>query len=279
MAKKTKIGIIGYGNMGSAIAKGIASKYEVFIFDKEAGKTKNIAKVKVAKSIFSLVDNVDAIILAVKPQDFDAVLDEIKNSIDKKLVISIAAGKSTKDMEGVLGKVRVIRVMPNLPAKIGKGMSCLCKGKFATKADLIFAKKIFNFIGKTLILKERMIDAATASSGSGPGFESQIVSGQTLDEARRIAQEELMPLLRDTCIRMGFSHDEAQLLATATTTGTITMWNTIMPEDLVRQVASKGGTTEAGLKKLKGKTLQNRKKFFPDAIWAALKRAKELSRR
>ncbi|MFA5271007.1 MAG: pyrroline-5-carboxylate reductase [Candidatus Omnitrophota bacterium] len=275
MKKMTKVGIIGCGNMGSAIVKGISSKYQVFIFDKEAGKTKNIAKAKVTKSIFDLVSSADVVILAVKPQDFESVLSEIKDCIDGKLVISIAAGISTGYIEKVLGKVRIIRVMPNLPAKIGKGMSCLSKGKFASNSDLLFAKKIFNFIGKTLFLNdENMIDAATASSGSGPGFLSKGVSGKSLKEAKKIAQSEFMPLMLDTCIEMGFTRNQAQLLTTATTTGTIALWETtkILPEDLAKQVASKGGTTEAGLKKLKGKM-----KFLPNAMKAALKRAKELS--
>jgi len=279
--KKSKIGIIGCGNMGSAIARRIASKYEVFIFDKETVKTKNIAKVKVTKSIFDLLNNVDVIILAIKPQDFDTVLKEIKGYVNGKLVISIAAGKRTRDIEKVLGKIRVIRVMPNLPAKIGKGISCLAKGKFANKSDLNFAKKIFNFIGKTLILKEKMINAATAISGSGPGFLGKIISGENLKRVKKVVQAESIPLMLNAGMGIGFKQDQAKVLATTTTHGTIVLLETtkLSPRNLVKQVASKGGTTEAGLKKLKGKKLKDKIKFLPDAIKAALKRAKELSRR
>ncbi|MCK9573203.1 MAG: pyrroline-5-carboxylate reductase [Candidatus Omnitrophica bacterium] len=276
MTKNTKIGIIGYGNMGAAIARGISSKYQVFVFDKEASKTKNIVKVKTVKSIFSLLDNVDALILAVKPQDFNDVLAEIKNNIDDKLIISIAAGRPTRGIEKILGKVRVVRVMPNLPAKIGKGMSCLCKGKFANNSDLKFAKKIFDFIGDTLVLNENMMDAATADSGSGPGFICQLVSGKSLKEAKKIAQIELVPLMLDAGMDIGFKRGQAELLAVATTAGTMALLekSNISAENLLKQVASKGGTTEAGLKVLKGN-----KKFLSKAFKAALKRAKELSRR
>jgi pyrroline-5-carboxylate reductase len=276
MAKKVKIGIIGCGNMGSAIASRISSKYQVFVFDKDTHKTKKIVNVKVAKSVFDLINNIDAIILAVKPQDFDEVLNEIRENINNKLIISIVAGKETKHIEKVLGKVRVIRVMPNLPAKIGRGMSCLAKGRFAGKADLIFAKKIFDFIGDTLILKESMINATTADSGSGPGFLFSLVSGKTLKEAKKFARTDFIPALINAGIDIGFRPQEAQLLAKATATGSLVLLEEsgLSAEDLVKQVASKGGTTEAGLKKLKGNI-----KFLSKAVKAALKRAKELSRR
>jgi len=285
MTKKKKIGIIGYGNMGLAIAKGIGSKYKVFIFDKDAAKTKKVAKTKATKSIFDLVNNTDVIILAVKPQDFDAVLNEFKHychfqptrlEMGEKMIISIAAGISTRYIEKILGKVRVIRVMPNLPAKIGKGMSCLAKGKFASKTDLIFAKRIFDFIGSTLILKESMINAATADSGSGPGFLFSLVSGKSLKEAKKFARTDFVPALTSAGVDIGFRFQEAQLLAKATAMGSLALLEEsgLLAEDLVKQVASKGGTTEAGLKKLKRNI-----KFLSRAVEAALKRAKELSRR
>ncbi|MFA5008860.1 MAG: pyrroline-5-carboxylate reductase [Candidatus Omnitrophota bacterium] len=276
MTKKAKIGIIGCGNMGSAIAKGISSKYQVFVFDKDTGKTKNIAKVKVAKSISDLINAVGVVILAVKPQDFDSVLNKIRDYVNKKLVISIAAGISTKYIEKVLGRARVIRVMPNLPAKIGKGMSCLSKGKFASKTDLNFAEKIFGFIGNTLVLKESMMNAATADSGSGPGFLFSLISGKSLKEAREFARTDFIPRLLNAGVDVGFKPQEAQLLATATTAGSLVLLgkSNLSAEDLVKRVASKGGTTEAGLKELKGNV-----KNLPKAVKAALKRAKELSRR
>lgn len=275
MAKKTKIGIIGYGNMGSAIAKRIAPRYEVFIFDKDSRKTKNIAKAKVAKSIFDLVNNVDVVILAIKPQDFDEVLNEIKSYINEKLVISIAAGKRTGDIEKVLGKIRVVRVMPNLPAKIGKGMSCLCKGKFAKPNDLKFTRKIFDLLGETLILDENMMDKATAVSGSGPGFWCAYVENQPKNQWKQNSYDFFIPELSIVAEEEGFTKKQANMLAKSTALGSLATVESldIPPAQLKKQIASKGGTTEAGLKKF----LKGNLKFLSKAVKAAFKRAKELS--
>lgn len=272
--KKSKIGIIGCGNMGSVIAKRIASKYEVFIFDKEAGKTKNIAKGKVAKSISDLLNNVNVIILAVKPQDFDVVLNEIKNNIDDKLVISIAAGKTTKDIEKKLGRAKVIRTMPNLLIRVGKGVTALCKGEFATNNDLNFARQIFNCLGVTLVLEENMMNAVTAISGSGPGFQFALLSKEDKDSWEDFTKNQFIPALTASAEASGFSKQQSELLAKYTGEGGLVLLRESKesPNTLCIQVTSKKGTTEAGLKKLKGKI-----KFLPNAVKTAINRAKQLS--
>ena len=276
--KKNKIiiGIIGYGNMGKAIVERISPIFNVIIFDKDKVKSSNVSSIAIADSAVNLIAVTDVVIIAVKPQDFGDVLGEIKNSIDSKLIISIAAGITTKYIEKVLGKVRVIRVMPNLPAKIGKGMSCLCKGKFAITADLKFAKKILNLLGETLILDESMMDKATAVSGSGPGFLYSLISGKSLEEAKKCAKRDFLHSLVIVSSAIGFTPMQARVLAKTTTLGSIEFLEKsgLLADDLLKQVASKGGTTEAGLKELKGNI-----KFLPKAIKAAVKRAKELSRK
>jgi len=273
--KKT-IGIIGYGNMGKAIAERIKPAFNTAIFEKNTSKIKNVPDVFVASCLADLIKYADIVILAVKPQDFNEVLNEIKDSIDDKLVISIAAGKSTRDIEKILGRVRVVRVMPNLPAKIGKGMSCLCKGKFAKPNDLSFAEKIFDLLGETLILKEDMMNAATAVSGSGPGFLYGLLAGKNHKEVKKYAQSEFLPVFAHTASTIGFNQMQAKKITKATISGSIKFLEVCgsSAEELVKQVASKGGTTEAGLKELKGNV-----KNLPKAIKAAVKKAKELSRR
>jgi pyrroline-5-carboxylate reductase len=273
---KKVIGIIGYGNMGKAIAERIKPAFNAAIFEKDVFKVKNASGVFVASCLSDLAKHADVVILAVKPQDFSEILKEIKNYIDDKLIISIAAGIPTKYIEKVLGKVRVIRVMPNLPAKIGKGMSCLCKGKFAKPSDLKFAKKIFDLLGETLILDENMMDKATATSGSGPGFLYSLISRKSLKEAKEYAKNEFFPVFATTTGTLRFTKLQARKIAKVTTSGSIEFLEKtgLSAEDLAKQVASRGGTTEAGLKELKGNV-----KFLPKAVKAALKRAKELSRR
>jgi len=260
--------------MGSAIAERIKNKYRVYVFDKDAQKTKNARGLRIVYNTKQLALKSDIIIFAIKPQDFDSVLQETKDYVDNKLIISIAAGVETLDIEKVLKNARVIRVMPNLPAKVGEGMICLCKGRYAKKSDLIFAKQLFKNLGKTMILKENMMDESTAISGSGPGYLYDIGEGKTLREIKVIAPS-FAATLTSAASGIGFSPAEAKILAVNTTHGSITYLEKtkISPTEAKKQVASKRGTTEAGLKALKHK-IGNLTK----AVQAALKRAKQLSK-
>lgn len=270
-----RLGIIGCGNMGSAIAERVRLKYDVWVFDKDKDRTNVLSGVNTACSIIELYDEVNIIIFAVKPQDFADVLSQAKNYIKNKLVISIAAGITTKRIEECLGDVRVIRVMPNMPAKIGMGMSCLCRGKFASEKDLLLAKQLFDNLGQTLALGEEMMDAATAISGSGPGYFYDLIEGKDIKEIREFSRGVFVPALYEAAIGLGFNPAQAEKLANATTCGSLTVLEelNIAPAELKKQVISKGGTTEAGLAVLhQGGSLR-------EAAEAALKRAKELSRK
>ena len=271
---KKIIGMIGCGNMGSAICQRLKDTYDLSVFDKDANKTDRLTDINVASNIADLVKKSDAIIFAVKPQDFDSLLEEIKDYIKEKLIISIAAGITTNYIEKKISNVRVIRVMPNMPAKIGKGMSCLCKGKVATEEDLNFTKQLFANLGETLILNEDMMDAATAISGSGPGYLYYLSENKSMDEIKKFANEVFISSLRASAESIGFSLKQADILARTTVLGGIALieQTKLAPSELKKQIASKGGTTEAGLEVLhKGGSLK-------DAVRAALKRAKELSR-
>ncbi|MFC1703651.1 pyrroline-5-carboxylate reductase family protein [Candidatus Omnitrophota bacterium] len=271
------VGILGFGNMGRAISESIKNNYGVFAFDKEKDKTRNVSGVKIALDVETLVAESEAIILAVKPQDFDDLLAILKNAkqIDKKLIISIAAGITTTYIGTYLGSARVVRVMPNLPIKVNKGISCICKGAQATDDDLDFTKGIFANLGETLALDEAMMDAATAISGSGPGYFCEVVKDKNNAEIKQYAIEVFIPQLVEAAGSVGFDPKQASLLAETTTHGTIALLNQerLSAEELKQRVASKGGTTEAALEILSGGG------NLKDAVKAALKRAQELSRR
>lgn len=272
---RNKIGIIGYGNMGSAIGGRLKAKYEVWVFDKDKDKTERLSGINVADNTKDLINKVDAIILAVKPRDFDALLSEIKMSVNDKLVISIAAGISTFYIEKILGNIRVIRVMPNLPARIGKGVSCLCKGRFATAKDLKSGIKLFKFLGTTFIFREDMMNAVTAISGSGPGFWGYAVENKPEEEWKEYSKNVFIPKFSKAAEGLGFSGRDAKKLASVTTWASLVTVQVshISPSELKRQVASKGGTTEAGLEVLeKGGSLD-------EAVRAAARRAKILSKK
>jgi pyrroline-5-carboxylate reductase len=273
---RKKIGIIGYGEMGSAIAERVKSGYSIYVFDKDKNKTAGLSGLKVAEDIQNLIKNADVVILAIKPQDFDSLLDEIKSCVKGKLLISIAAGIETSYIEKYLGNARVIRTMPNLPARINQGMTCLFKGEYASNGDLNFAEGIFNNLGKTLVLdNENMINAATAVSGSGPGFFCSLVEGKTEKEMMDFANNIFKPRLEQAAKENGFNDKEAYILASATTAGTLALVakSNIPVQALCKQVTSPGGTTEAGLKEL-----QKKAENLSNAVIAAKRRAEELSK-
>ncbi|MBU2541012.1 MAG: pyrroline-5-carboxylate reductase [Candidatus Omnitrophica bacterium] len=270
------IGIIGFGNMGSAIAEQLKDKYQIFVFDKDENKTRDLSSIYVSRDIDSLLARVDTVILAVKPQDFDALVSKIKDLLANKLVVSIAAGISTEYIQKELGKVRIIRSMPNLPAKIGRGMICICRGQYATGNDLKFARELFLNLGTILEVDESMMDSATAISGSGPGFLYAFLENREKSQWPDFLKEKFIPKLSESALKAGFRQEEAKILANHTACGSLALLEQtgLGPQDLRMQVTSKGGTTEAGLKKLDVNNVES----LLAACEAALLKVKSLSR-
>ena len=271
--KKKKIGIIGCGNMGEAIlAQSVKRKAQNFIvFEKDKLNQAfvcRIYRVKAAKNIIDLVRRSDVLIIAVKPQDIDVVLKQIRQGIDiwkksKILIISIAAGIETGYIENkISSKVKVVRAMPNMPGVIGEGITALTKGYYATNGDLRLAEKIFQSLGTTIeIRKEGLIDVVTALSGSGPAYIFFIINA-ILTAAKGLDLDK----------------KSANQLIYHTIVGAMNLYkeNNFDAAKLISQVASKGGTTEAALKVFRDNKLN---KILWDGIFAAHMRAKELSRR
>lgn len=272
---RKKIGIIGFGNMGQAIAERISLKYGVWVFEKDAAKTKGLTGMAVASDISQLLKQSQAIILAIKPQDFEPVLVEIKDKLQDKLVISIAAGITTEYIQKVLGKVRVVRVMPNLAVKVGQSTTSICRGVFATGGDIKFVARLFKNLGTVFIFPEEMMDAATAIAGSGPGFWCDLVKDKPKDEWENYSREHFIPDLSLAAENVGFSKKEAGLFARLTTLGTLATVEAlgIAPEVLKEKITSKGGTTQAGLE-----VLHNTGSLI-EAAKAAVLRSKELSKK
>jgi len=265
MKSKLTIGIIGGGNMGSAIAAGIKARYNVAVCEMDPKRRrllKSKFSVKVA-GFADLVKNCRVLILAVKPQDFEGVLSALKTygGGADKLIISIAAGMTTKYIEKRLGqKVRVIRMMPNLPAQVQKGITAICRGRFASVADLKLAQKIFQGIGETVVIQEKMMDAVTAVSGSGPAYVFLFI-------------ECFMKAARS----LGFDEATSQRLVMQTIEGSLSLMKERKEgADVLRErVTSKGGTTFAALEIFRKNGYP---KIFQKALQSAKKRAKELSR-
>jgi pyrroline-5-carboxylate reductase len=272
-----EIGIIGFGTMGAGLAGRLQAKYKISVFEKFEQKVKDAAAVTAAASIGQLMERCEVIIIAVKPQDIDDVLEQIKAHLRVHLLVSIAAGIPTQYIEKRIGsRVRVVRVMPNLAVKVGRGMSVLCKGAFAMNVDLAFTQNLFSHTGKTLVIDEKMMDTATAVSGSGPGFLFELLKDMPREQWKEFGNQVFTPRLYQIAQKTGFDAQQAWALAEATVDGSLALIEQTKqsPELLRIKVSSKGGTTEAGLK-----ALSSRMENLEAAVEAARQRAQELVRK
>ena len=262
-----KLGVIGCGKMGSALVKGAISKGaiesgEVLVFDTFEESAERLSKeigVKIANNSNDLVKNSDAVLLCVKPQDIISLtecLDKDRNGI---LFISIAAGVKIQDLEkSLLDKDRVIRVMPNTPAMIGKGASAQSRGSNATESDIQFVKNLLNAVGIALEVPEKQLDAVTGLSGSGPAYIYTVIEA-----------------MADGGVLVGLPKDQALMLAAQTVSGAAEMIinSKEHPATLRDQVSSPGGTTIAGLAAIESGKLRS---TLIEAVKAATERSKEL---
>mgnify|MGYP001766281773 CR=1 FL=1 len=263
--------------MGQAIAERINTRYEVCVFEKDRAKTKGLIGITVAADIGQLLKVSRVVILAIKPQDFDLVLEQIKGNLKDKLVISIAAGITTDYIQKILGKARVVRVMPNLAAKVGQSTTTICKGAYAKAGDLKFAGALFEVLGAVFLLAEEMMDAATAISGSGPAYifyDMEIHRRDPLQISEEIKQEYIRQL-KEAALAVGFDPQTAQDLAISTTVSSISLaaQRLATPEQLRRMVTSPGGTTEAALQVIFAKGP------WSEAAKAAKERAAQLAKK
>jgi pyrroline-5-carboxylate reductase len=266
-----KLGFVGGGNMAEALARGLVDNSvfkpaDLIVSDVDATRRKKIARLRIAVTPDNLevVKQANAILIAVKPQQIDQVLRGIAEieKIERKLFISIAAGIPIARIVGVLGKkARVIRVMPNAPAMVGRGMAAMVRSRAASQSDLDFALKIFRAVGDALALKdESLLDAVTALSGSGPAY--IYLFAKALADA---AASEGIP--RELALRMTLKTIEGAEYNMR--------MSKFAPEELIRIVASPGGTTEAALREFAAAGFSD---IVAAAIHAASNRSRQLGR-
>ncbi|MDD5042629.1 MAG: pyrroline-5-carboxylate reductase [Candidatus Omnitrophica bacterium] len=275
--EKRKIGIIGFGNMGGSIAACASAAFEVSVFDKDCGKTDKTAGLNIRSSAEDLVSGSEAILLAVKPQDFDSLLVSIRPLAGDKLVISIAAGITTGYIESALGGARVVRAMPNMGARVSAAQTGLSKGRYARQEDLDFAKELFGLLGQVWVFEESLLDAVTAISGSGPAyvFYDMEKKGLSPESVTVEFKNEYVQRLKQAGMEVGFDSKTALELAAGTVSSSIRLLSQtgLSPAELRRMVTSPKGTTEAALNVLSANG------SWSEAAVAAKKRAQELSKR
>jgi pyrroline-5-carboxylate reductase len=232
-----KLGFIGCGNMATAILGGILKKgllqpEEIIA---SALHQETLDKVSSCYGIHTTLDNCTAakaeiVFLAVKPQFYQEVIEEIRDTIsDSSLIVSIAPGKSIETITGWFKKeIKLIRTMPNTPAMVGEGVTAVCAAGSVTEEELQEVLKLLQACGTTEVMPERLVDAAVAVSGSSPAYVFMLIEA-----------------MADGAVRDGFPRAQAYRLAAQAVLGSARMVLETgrHPGDLKDMVCSPAGTT------------------------------------
>lgn len=257
------IGFIGGGNMAAALISALIDNNvkDIMVSEPDKGRCALLLdKFGITPQFDNkkLAASCDIIVLAIKPQIMISILDEIKGSLNNNtIIVSIAAGITLSLLMERLNKQKIARVMPNAPALVLEGMSVISFSVDMQKDDQDKVKKIFNSIGKVLVLPEDKMNVVTALSGSGPAFIAYFVQAMV-----------------EGAGAIGLDKKSAFILAIQTLKGTAKMLETKSPDTLIKEVTSPGGTTEAGLKVL---NLNHANDIIKETILMAKMRGDELS--
>ena len=259
---------IGAGAMGEALVKGLlaAGTYapaDLILYDVDAGRVGALATATGARAAANPAEaaqGADVILIAVKPQVIESALAPLRDGITPaQTVVSIAAGVTTARLEACFAQpVPVVRVMPNTPALVGEAATAICAGKNAGPQHTAQARRIFAAVGVAVDADEKLLDAVTGLSGSGPAYVFAFIEA-----------------LADGGVRAGLPRDIALKLAAQTVLGSAKMVLETgeHPGVLKDRVASPGGTTIAGLHALEQGAFRG---VVMDAVLAAAERSKEL---
>jgi pyrroline-5-carboxylate reductase len=271
MRKVRTIGFIGAGNMATALIRGLiqSEKYEreqilaSDIHEEALRKLRESFGLRTFTSNRDLVREAEVVVLSVKPQGMEGVLEEIREEVgDRHLLISIVAGIPLSRIGDRLGRgIPLIRVMPNTPALVLKGVSALSGGEKAGAEEMEIAREIFQSVGETVEVEEGLMDAVTALSGSGPGYLFRI-----------------MECLVKAGVSVGLDEEISTRLVVQTFLGASVLAKE-SGERLSRlreQVTSPGGTTAAGLAVLERRGVEE---MMRGAVLAAHERSIELGRK
>lgn len=262
--------VIGAGNMGLTYAQGISKskmmkKRNIMILDKSPERMNEVSKIAHFEAIDRLEDCVpkaEIIFVAVKPIQSEDLFRRMRTLVnEEQLIVSIMAGVTIKYVQDALGIRKVVRAMPNLPAKVGMGLTSYVAADSVSRLELFLLESLIGATGKSVRVKsEKLIDASTGISGSGPAYVFYFM--QSMMEAAK---------------QMGFSENEAKVLVSQTFTGAVELFNqsNLAPNTWMDRVASKGGTTQAALRSMQDNNVNN---LIRDAAFAAFSRAIELGK-
>ncbi len=268
MLKGKTLAVVGVGKLGEALISGLLKNSELTTKDVcgSVGKSASVERVekklgiKVSQDNRATIADKDVILLAVKPQNMDRVLKELKDVItEKQLVISVAASVTTSFVQERLNdNVAVVRAMPNTPSIINAGMAGLCGGSHAKEDQLAVAEAIFKCVGETVFVDESLMDAVTALSASGPAYLYVVIES-----------------LAEAGVKLGIARETATLLAAQTMYGAAKMVldSKSHPAMLKDTVTTPAGCTIDGLMELEEGKLRV---TLIKAVVKAAERAREL---
>ncbi len=263
------IGFIGAGKMGGAILgaflkNNLVAKENVIVCEATPERAADVRRrfgVAVTTEPEVVAAGCNVVFLAVKPQDFDALVKRLAPALKAShLLVSIAAGKKLAHIRGLVGpKPRLVRVMPNLPVLVGEGMVAWSPDASARPADRKRVAALLGACGRAVELEESAMDAVTALSGSGPAFFAYV-----------------MVAMAKAGEALGLPADAAALLSNQTMLGTAKYLAETGqdPAAFIQAVSSPKGTTEAGMKKLSGSAVD---RVLAATLSAAARRSAELS--
>ena len=266
-----KVLVIGAGNMGLTYAEGMASspllnKHKLRIFDTDPKKIETLKQqpqFDVYESLDECLPTADLVFIAVKPYHSEDLFEKMKPMLnDQQIFVSLMAGVTLDTIQRQLGKAKVVRTMPNLPAQVGKGVTSYTASEDISKVELIMVRNLLDTTGTSIhVDTEKFIDASTGISGSGPAYVFYF-----------------MQSMLEAALNMGFSEYDSKVLVSNTFEGAIELFNQndISPESWIKRVASKGGTTQAAIDSMED---NNVKQLIQDAAYAAFDRAVELGKK
>jgi pyrroline-5-carboxylate reductase len=239
-----KIGIIGYGNMGSAFAKALSKsigKENILIYELNSEREKEAVEegFPTAKELYFLLKESDLILVAVKPKDLRDVLENIREGLGEKILVSIAAGIPLQFYEEILGNdKKLVRMMPNINVLVERGVIAVAHNGELSEEEFGSVVSIFSTCGNLYELPESLFDSFTALAGSGPAFIFEFIDALALGG-----------------VREGFSYEDALKIVLDTVLGSAKLLKELggNPNEWITKVASPSGTTIEGIAYLERK--------------------------
>ena len=255
------VGFLGFGNMAKAIYRGIKidnPNQLIYLYDINAEQYKNCTNDHVCNNVNEFCEAADIIFLCVKPSILPNICKEI--TVNDKAFVSIAAGTAQEYLNAILPETsRVVRIMPNTPLMVNKGMVCIQTPNSLNKTEEKFITELFSRIGKVIKINGKDMDIVTGISGSGPAYVYLFIEAMII-----------------SAVNNGISKESAKELVLQTFEGACEMLRHTgkSPAQLIKDVCSPNGTTLAAIEVLKKYNIPN---IIEQAVEAAAKRSKEIS--